>query len=102
MEKCRFLSEKGMCQIGQLALHTLDQLPDFPDLTALVCGDVDVPSKASLATGIVELGNTGEFRTVFVVKCTAVADVAKQPDCDTFVSKKRISSAQWLENFSEG
>lgn len=102
MEKCRFLSIKEVCQIGQLALHTLNQPSDSPDLTALVCGDVDVPNKAGFNTGIVELGNTGEFRTVFVMDCTAANDVAQQESCDCFVPTKKISPAEWLENFSEG
>lgn len=102
METCRFLSEKGICQIGQLAFHTLDQPPDFPDITALVCGDVDVPNKAALNTGIVELGNTGEFRTVFVMDCSAAHNAAKQHECDTFVPKNKIARNVWIENFSEG
>lgn len=102
MEKCRFLSEKGICQIGQLAFHTVDQALDFPDLTTLVCGDVQVPNKTSLKTGIVELGNTSVFKTFFVMDCLAVNDVTEQQSCDTFLPKKKDKRAEWIENFSEG
>ncbi len=97
MEKCRFLSEKGICQVGQLAQEAL--VNEDSVLAALV-GDVDKPSLADPAPTFVK--NNGERNVLlFVMPCLASDDVQAQQSCDTFLSKKP-DRKKWVENFSEG
>jgi len=99
MEKCRFLSEKDVCQVGQLAQHNLVHKES---ITAVLTGDVDKPSLANLNCVRITDKDSGREVIIFVMDCTAASDVAKQQDCDTFVSKKKPDRQKWIENFSEG
>jgi len=85
MEKCRFLSEKGICQIGQLAQETL--VHEDGMLAALV-GDVDKPSHADLSPTFVK-NDGGRSILFFVMPCTAREEIQTQQTCDTFVAKKQ-------------
>jgi len=99
MERCRFLSEKGACQIGQLVMHNLE---NEDCVTAVLTGDVDKPSKADANPAFITDQGTGHDVLIFVMDCTAANDVAKQQSCDSFLPKKKITHTKWLENFSQG
>lgn len=98
MEKCRFLTEKAICQIGQLAQETL--VHEGGMLAALV-GDVATPSHADLTPTFVK-NDGGRNVLVFVMPCTASENVQMQQTCDSFVSKKQKAREEWIGNFSEG
>lgn len=98
MEKCRFLTEQAICQIGQLAQEAL--VHEGGMLAALV-GDVDKPSHANLTPTFVKNGG-GRNVLVFVMPCTASENVQMQQTCDSFVPKKQKDREKWIGNFSEG
>ena len=99
MEKCRFLSEKSVCQIGQLAQHNLVH---EESITAELTGDVGKPSLANLNCVRITDKDSGREVIIFVMDCIAADDAAKQQGCDTFVPKKKPECRTWLENFSKG
>lgn len=98
MEKCRFLSEKGICQIGQLAQETLVH---EDGMLATLVGDVAKPSLADLTPTFVK-NDGGRNVLVFVMPCTASENVQMQQTCDSFVPKKPKNREEWVSNFSEG
>ena len=99
MEKCRFLSEKGICQIGQLALHNLE---NEGCVIAELTGDVDKPNMANANPAFITDKDSGRDVLIFVMDCTVIKDIAKQQLCDSFLPNKKITRTKWLENFSEG
>ena len=99
MEKCRFLSEKGVCQVAQLGL---DNLHHAESTLAVLTGDTEKPSKADMNPGWITDLNSGREVLIFVMDCTARNNVTEQQTCDTFLPAKKESRTAWAENFSEG
>lgn len=99
MEKCRFLSEKGICQIGQLGLHNLEH---EESALAVLTGDTDKPSKAEMNPGIITDLSRGKDVIIFVMDCTVRDDTTGQQSCDSFLPINSQTRSHWLENFSEG
>lgn len=93
MEKCRFLTERGTCQIGHLALIGLEQSE-----VASVAGNVLVPNKCSVTPVVME--NTA-WATLIPI-CTTAQNMANQRDCNTFVSHTAKTRQEWLDDFQEG
>ncbi len=82
MEKCKFLTEKGICQIGQLGLHNVEQ---ENSRLAFLTEEVKNPSHAFPCNGQANVEGSNTVITMLVMTCSAKNDASEQEKCDTFV-----------------